>query len=120
MMEFEHITDTGEGHGPVAAFLADSGRIAFVCRRDGAYWEGDMPQLTPPGSRKGTSGDEVRTDAGPDYRRDFGVDAGAELGDGMSLADARDLAVARMAVRGGVPPRGVTQGRRVRHRGGAC
>lgn len=47
MTEIEHVTDD-DSHGPVAIFLSDEGRLGFVCRRDGAYWEGDMPQLIAP------------------------------------------------------------------------
>lgn len=44
--EIEHFVD-GSGHGPIAIFLSDSGQVAFVCRRDGALWQGAMPQTTP-------------------------------------------------------------------------
>lgn len=54
MTEIEHVTATGS-HGPVAIFLTDEGRVGFVCRRDKAYWEGDMPQLTAPSAEQGRS-----------------------------------------------------------------
>ncbi|MFK5647225.1 hypothetical protein ACI3ET_11945 [Ornithinimicrobium sp. LYQ121] len=66
MTEIEHITDE-DSHGPVAIFLSDEGRIGFVCRRDGAYWEGDMPQLTAPRASADAIADAL-ADAGVDLK----------------------------------------------------
>lgn len=76
-MEIEHLCGEAS-HGPVSVFLTDSGRIGFVCPRDGAYWEGDMPQLRAADPELKPAGGDV---SGPDLGSDAADGGGSgELG----------------------------------------
>lgn len=99
-MDIEHVTEDGDSHGPVAVFVSNAGTIAFVCQRDRAYWEGAMPQVTPPSGPSDAPGRAYRTDAvdgGPDHHpRNLGLERGDDADGVMTLAQARELAVSRM------------------------
>ena len=98
-MDIEHVTESGDSHGPVAVFLSNGGTIAFVCRRDRAYWESAMPQVTPP---IGTSeefhlADRLSgADRGSPPSCDVGVDLEGHSRTEMTLAEARELAISRL------------------------
>lgn len=98
-MEIEHFSD-GASHGPVAAFLSDTGRIGFVCRQDGAYWEGDLPQITAPGvtpDRDDVTDVDTNVDAGsPRARRRRSTAADGPPDGLMSMAEALTVFGQRM------------------------
>lgn len=88
--EIEHFVD-GSGHGPIAIFLSDSGQVAFVCRRDGALWQGTMHQTIPAAQDAAAPQDgEVLAD-GPSarLRPDARRPAAPEI---MSMSDALHVA----------------------------
>jgi hypothetical protein len=86
MTEIQHVTDD-DSHGPVAGFLTDDGRIAFVCRRDGAYWQQVMPQVVPPGQT--VTSDGVGSVLGAAAKEEVEVAAAPEpLAKQLSMADA--------------------------------
>lgn len=88
--EIEHFVD-GSGHGPIAIFLSDSGQIAFVCRREGALWQGAMPKMTPASQDAETSGDVqfLSDNESARLRSAAPRPATSEI---MSMSDALDIA----------------------------
>ena len=90
--EIEHFAD-GAGHGPIAIFLSDSGQIAFVCRRDGAMWQGEMPQTEPASPDGEPAGDmQILADKQSARFRAAAPPAAGPPAGTMSMADALDIA----------------------------